>query len=293
MPLGLGHFGDVKKHRHVFLSGQCHAFLVGFDQAFVVPRFLVEDMNAPFAFLFDLHPAEGFRDAALRGLEFLGHADAVTIVPNRHRQGHLQYGSSIHGFPEMAFAGAGIANGAEGHLIALIAEFFEILQSLFIAEDFRCQGKSQQSWHLACCWRDVGRRVLLFGQVFPVALFIEAAAGKVVVHHAPAIVGVGRDIGIAVKLAEKAFEAHHAGSQHKGLVAVISRSPVAIFKRLCHGQLGHLFSIAKYAKFGLTRQHLAPAQQAGLAALVGNAVIVQYFFDVSFGVFLLFCSHNA
>src|SRR5690554_7794186 len=54
----------------------------------------------------------------------------------------------------------------------------------------------------------------------------------------------------AIKQGKKVFWGGHACSQQKGLVAVVTRAPVALPELFGHGNLGHFFSISKNAEFG-------------------------------------------
>jgi hypothetical protein len=56
---------------------------------------------------------------------------------------------------KMAFAGAGVADGPEGHLVALVAELRVAVQFLVLAEHFAGLRQAQQARHLAGGGADV------------------------------------------------------------------------------------------------------------------------------------------
>ncbi len=68
-------------------------------------------------------------------------------------------------------------------------------------------------------------------------------------------------VGIAVNHGKKLFGLKQAKRQHKGLVAVVPRAPVAFAKGFCHGKLGYFFAIAKNAKMGPAVVYLPPSEQ--------------------------------
>jgi hypothetical protein len=115
------------------------------------------------------------------------------------------------------------------------------------------------------------------GQVAPGAIVVEAARGEMSVHLPSGGGGIGRHVGVGVKLREIFLDGHDAGSKGEGLVPVIAGAKVALAKGFGHGDLGQLFAVAEDAEFGFAAQHLAPANQARLAAFGAEPVIVQNF----------------
>ena len=85
---------------------------------------------------------------------------------------------------------------------------------------------------------------------------------------------VAGNIRMGIQLREKLVQVAHTGSKHKGLVAVITRTPVALPERFGHCQLRYLFAVAEYAKFSFPGQHFPPAQNTGLATFKSNPIVV-------------------
>ena len=80
-------------------------------------------------------------------------------------------------------------------------------------------------------------------------------------------------IGICIELRKKLTQSSGACSQRKGLISVISSIKIAMLEKLCHGHLGHFFTIAKNPKLSLPGKDFFSAEQAGLAALKCNGII--------------------
>ncbi len=89
---------------------------------------------------------------------------------------------------------------------------------------------------------------------------IQPAGGKVSVHLSPSRHRLSFQIWICIQLGKKLLYRKQSGSHHKGLIAVVSTAPIAWFENLGHGYLGHFFTVAENAEFGLTGEHL-PASE--------------------------------
>jgi hypothetical protein len=59
------------------------------------------------------------------------------------------------------------------------------------------------------------------------------------------------------------------------LVAVVAGAKIAGSEKLGEGDLGQFFAITEDAKLGLAAHHLAPPNEADLAALVDEAIVVE------------------
>ena len=93
------------------------------------------------------------------------------------------------------------------------------------------------------------------------------------IHLAACTEGIVRNIRVCIELGEELLYTSKPGGKHEGLVPVITRPEVSGFEELGHGHLRHFFSISKNPKFGLPHKDFLAAQQAGLPAFQGQAVI--------------------
>ncbi len=76
-----------------------------------------------------------------------------------------------------------------------------------------------------------------------------------------------------IELGEELLNRIKTGGEHKGLVAVIPATPIAIAEGAGHRHLRDFLPITEDPKLRLTRQHLAPPEHAGKPALVRDAVV--------------------
>ena len=249
-------------------------------QGRVVPSLNDVDVHTP-AFAFFLKAAHGFGDAGFGGLEFHRHRNAVAIIPYGDGQRYLHDGSGVDGFPEDAFRGAGIANGAEADLLALVGEG-RLVGQLFVIPVFAGGlGQPEGAAHLSGGAGNVGRNiieVLMFG---PVALFVDQLGGEVVVHLPAA--GERVIFGIGIELREEFLDGGEAHCQHHRLVAVIAGPPVTFAENLGKDYLGQFLAIAGNAEFGLPGKHLLSGQQAGLPADATDLEVLQNGFPLNIG----------
>src|SRR6185436_16899911 len=59
----------------------------------------------------------------------------------------------------------------------------------------------------------------------------------------------------------------------QSLVAIVTRSPVALAKGLGQRHLGQLLAVAENAELGLAAQHLTAADQADLPASIDDSIV--------------------
>ena len=262
--------------------------LVGAVQRHVVPALGLEELDAVGAGL-ALEAREQRTDAALGGLVGLAHADAPAIVPHAHGHGHLQHAGGIQGLPEVALAGAGIADGAEGHLVAAVGEVRVAMQRLVVAEDLAGLREPEQARHLSGRGGDVGRGIRLGHQVLPFAVVVEAARGEVAVHAAAGAAGVGAHIGVRIELREPLLHGELPDGEHEGHVAVVAAAPIAIAELLGHAHLRQLLAIAEDPELGFAAKDLLAADERRLAAQHAELIVAQDFLfqfaqaDLGFG----------
>src|SRR5205807_3553673 len=99
-------------------------------------------------------------DRCLRGLRSDRDGDAVAVVPYRHRERHLQHTTSVDRLPKESLTGRGVADGAEGDLVAVDREaVLGALQLRIQAVELRCVGETDEPGHPAGDVRNVGARV--------------------------------------------------------------------------------------------------------------------------------------
>ncbi len=119
MPLGLGELDDVDQGGHALFPHAPGGAPISFAKRRVVPPLdRVEVIAAGFA---GLAPEAGERrgEIFLDDLVLVVHRDAVVVVPDRHQQRRAQHPGGVERLPEQAFGTAGVADGAEGDLIAV------------------------------------------------------------------------------------------------------------------------------------------------------------------------------
>ena len=97
------------------------------------------------------------------------------------------------------------------------------------------------------------------------------------VHLATGRIGIGRHIGMGIKLGEELLNGGRAQREHERLVAIVARAKVAFAESPRHGDLGKLLPVAKNAELGPTVEYLATADNACLPALHAQFVIAQDF----------------
>jgi hypothetical protein len=176
----------------------------------------------------------------------------------------------------VAFAGAGVADGAESDFVALVGKVCLSVQSGAVAEHLARLCQAQQARHLASGGAHVRAGIGLGHQVLPVAIIVQAAGREVAVHAAAGAARVGVHIGVGVQLREPLLHGELADGEHEGHVAVVATAPIAIAELFGHGHLGQFLAIAEDAELGFAGKHLLATQQAGFAAFVHDAVIAEY-----------------
>src|SRR5947209_7307637 len=105
---------------------QPDAFFKYFAHSSIVPPAHVINIK-PVGALFLLHATQRFRNGCLGGLVLLGNRYAISIVPNKNSQRHLEYACSIHGFPKRTFGSGSVANGAKTYFISIMRKIREFL----------------------------------------------------------------------------------------------------------------------------------------------------------------------
>ncbi len=94
-----------------------------------------------------------------------------------------------------------------------------------------------------------------------------------VVHVPAAGVGLQFRVRSGVQLGKELFQCRYPQGQHPGLIAIITGTPVTFLKSVGNGDLGELFSISENTKFRFSSQHLASANNGGLARPICQPVI--------------------
>ncbi len=275
MALRLGEFGDMHKGRHLLGAGDFGSLAVGQEQGGVIPAADGVDVEAVAALSGRAAEAlEQLGDVFLGDLVLVGDRDAVAIIINGDDGGDAQHADRINRFPKQAFGGGSVADGGEDDLLAIFRELGEAGQLVYLAIELGGIGQANGARHLRGGRRDIRGRVGLGGQVLPVALLVQAAGAEMGVHHPPGGSRIGGGVGMSVKLGEKLLQGGHPSGQGQGLVAVIARAPIAGLESVGHGDLRQLLAVAEDAELGLAAHHFTAADQAGLAAAVNQAVIV-------------------
>jgi hypothetical protein len=93
------------------------------------------------------------------------------------------------------------------------------------------------------------------------------------IHLTTRTVGIMFRVRVCIELRKKLTQRSGSCCQRKGLISVISSIKIAMLEKLCHGHLGHFFTISKNPKLGLPSKDFFSAEQAGLAALKCNGII--------------------
>jgi hypothetical protein len=106
------------------------------------------------------------------------------------------------------------------------------------------------------------------------------------IHAAALRVRLGFKIRVCIQLREHLLQAHHAEHRHPGLVTIIAGAPVSFVEHMTKCNVGKLLAVAKDAELGLAAEDFPAANQAGLARLVGDAVVLDdlFFFDRQFSL---------
>jgi len=211
----------------------------------------------------------------LGDLVLVGHGDTVAVVPDRQHHRRLQHADRVDRLPEQALGAAGVADGAEGHLVAMVREPGGRRQLGQLAVQAGGVGEPGQARHLRGHRRQVGGGVDQLDEVAKAAVGVDQAGREVGVHRPPAGARLEPDVGIGVELGEELLDGEQAEREHHGLIAVVAGAEVALAQHLRQRQVRHLLAVAEDAELGLAGEHLAAADQARLAALAGDAVIVE------------------
>ena len=119
--LGLGDFFDVHQHGNVVFTATLRGVFVGGHEAGVIPPFdPINDQTV--GGFFTLESGQGRGNALLHRLVFLGHRNAIPVVPHTHEHGHFKHTSRIHRFPKQPLGRARIADGAHRDFVAAVGE---------------------------------------------------------------------------------------------------------------------------------------------------------------------------
>ena len=220
---------------------------------------------------------EHLGDVALGHLELVRHRDAVAVVPDREQHRRLQHAHRVDRLPEHAFGAAGVADGAERHLVAVIGEAAaQLAQPFAQAIDLRRPRQTHQPRHLRRRRRQIGGRVVALDQVLPGAVGPQHAGGEVAGHRAAAERRLRFEVGVGVELGEELAHRHRAQRQHEGLIAVVARPDVASAEGIGHRQLGHLLAVAEDPELGAPGEHLGATQNADVPAADADPIVAQH-----------------
>src|SRR6056297_2573876 len=113
-----------------------------------------------------------------------------------------------------------------------------------------CQPK--QPRHLSRRGRDIGRTVFHLREVLPTTVLVKTARAEMGVHLTSARVWFLLKVGMGIKLSKKLLHTHLINSHHKSLIAIIAGTKIPFLKIMGHGNLRHLFTIAKNTEFRFT-----------------------------------------
>src|SRR5690606_12944252 len=67
-----------------------------------------------------------------------------------------------------------------------------------------------------------------------------------------------------------------ANCKHKGLVAVVTTTEIAVLKHFAHGNLRYFLAVAKNPEFGFACENFLSSQQTCLTAFVYQCIIVKH-----------------
>ncbi len=275
MALGLGDLDHVQDGGHVVAAHLLGRRQVGLAERRIVPGLHRVEVEAVVA-LAVAETGEHLAEVLFGDLVHVVDGDAVVVVPDRHQERRPQHAHGVDRLPEHAFGAAGVADGAEGDLVAAVGKARQVPEAVELAVEARGVGEAHEAGHLGAGGRGVGRAVEDRGEVAPGAVGLEGPGGEVGVHLAS---GRGRIVlGVGVELGEEALEGRHAGGEHEGLVAVVAGAEVPRAKGLGHRQLGHLLAVAEDAELGLAGEHFLASDERRLAALVAESVVAENLF---------------
>ena len=108
-------------------------------------------------------------------------------------------------------------------------------------------------------------------------------------HRPPAEIRLVRQIRMSVELREVLLEREEPQGEHERLVAVIPGTEIPFSESMRQGDLGHLFAVPENAEFGFAGEDLLAGYDAGPAAAMNDAVIVEDSFAVGFRMVILHC----
>lgn len=273
MALRLRALDHVDQRRDVLGAGRGRGAVVRLGQGGVVPgadRVEVEPVAAAWR---ALEPLEHRRQVLARDLVGVGHRDPVAIVPDRDDRRPAEHADGVDALPEQPFGAGGIADGAPGDLAAAARERRQAGQRRQLAIEARGIRQPDEARHLGAGRRDVRRRVGHRREVAPATVAVKRPRAEVGVHHAAGRRGVGLGVGVGVQLGEELVDGAHAEREDQGLVAVVAGADVPRREEPGQGHLRHFLAIAEDAELRLAAHHLAPSDQAGLAALVRQPVV--------------------
>ena len=270
--LRLRHLGDVDQGRLVLPPHLVDRIRVRLDQRRVIPA--ADDIDVDPRPVVWRETAQHVGDRRLRRLRSDRNGNSVPVVPHRHRERHLQHTTSVDRLPKESLTGRGVADGAEGDLVAVDRKaVLDALQLRIQAVELGRVGKADQPGHPAGDVRNVGARVRNVDSADKRAAVVEEPRREVVAHLASAGRGLRLQLGVAVELGEELAHVGHPGRPHERLVAVVAGAPVAGPKRLGHGDLRDLFAVTEDAERGVAAQDLRSADDARPTAAVRKPVV--------------------
>ena len=275
VPLRLRQLGDVDDRRDVLPPHPFGGLQIGLAEGRVVPAACPVEVDPVRHPLVALEAGEHLGEAALGELVLDRHRDAVAVVPDREQHRRLHHGGGVDRLPEEAFGARGVADRAEGDLVAPPREVREVGEVGPAAEDARGVAEADQTWHLRGGRGDVGGGVRQAGEVEPLAGRVEEAGGEVGVHLPPGRARLALRIRVGVELCEVLFEGEGPDREHEGLVAVVARAPVAGAEGPGHRELRDLLAVAEDPELRLAGEHLAAAEVARLPRQVPEPVVVE------------------
>jgi hypothetical protein len=94
-------------------------------------------------------------------------------------------------------------------------------------------------------------------------------------HRTAAEERFGGKIGVLVMLGEELLERKQAEGEHEGLIAVVAGAEVSLFEGVSHGDLCDFLPVAEDAEFGFAGKDVLARENAGQAAAVRDAVVLQ------------------
>ena len=276
MPVRLRQFGDMDDGGHVVAPHRPCGLLEGAVERRVVPPVHAVDADPALLAVFRAvaEALEDDRDVALGELQLVGHRDAVAVVPDRQEHRRLHDGDGVDRFPESPFGAGGVADGAEGDLVAAVAPA-PGAQVRPPAVELRGEGEPDQARHLRRRRREVGRRVYPFELVAPLAVGVHEPRGVVPRHVAPPEPGLGVGVGVGVELREELLRGDQPQGQHQRLVPVIARPEIAGAEGAGQGDLRRFLAVAEDAEFGFPRKDLLAGDDAEETAEPRGAVVLE------------------